>query len=93
MKLSVGTIVHNEITNETGRIVRIATGIRRPGYVVVTVNKVSGKEIEVLWRPRELREVRERVRKYRTGVGKSRDDTARPGAAPDENRPRTSESQ
>ena len=69
MKLSVGTIVHNEITNEIGRIVRIATGIRRRGYVVVTVNTGSGKEIEALWRPPELKEVRERVRKYRTLLG------------------------
>jgi hypothetical protein len=30
-----------------------------PGYVVVTVNKVSGKGIEQLWPPREVREMRE----------------------------------
>jgi len=68
MKLLVGDTVHNEVTNETGQIVRIATGSRRPGYVVVTANKVSGKEIEALWRPQELKEVLNRVRKLRRSV-------------------------
>jgi hypothetical protein len=71
MKLSVGMIVHNEITNETGRIVRIATDIQRPGYIVVIADKVSGREIEALWQPRGVKEVRERGRKYRTAVGNS----------------------
>jgi hypothetical protein len=65
MKLSVGTIVRNEITNETGRIVRIATNIQRPGYIVITADKVSGREIEALWQPREVKEVPERVRNIR----------------------------
>jgi hypothetical protein len=71
MKLSVGMIVHNEITNETGRIVRIATDIPRPGYIVVTADKVSGKEIEALWPPQDVKEVREPGGEYRTAVGKS----------------------
>ena len=59
MKLSVGIVVHNEVTNETGRIVRIATDIQRPGYVVVTADKVTGREFEALWQPREVKEVRD----------------------------------
>ena len=62
MRLSVGDIVDNEISKETGRIVRIPKGIRRPGYIVVMADRVSGNEIEALWSPRELKEVRDRVR-------------------------------
>lgn len=71
MRLSVGEIVHSEITGEEGRIVRIARVNGWLGYVVVKATKPFGKEIEALWRPRELKEVRDRVRKYRTGVGKA----------------------
>lgn len=70
MKLSVEDIIHNEVTNETGRIVRIVTVSGRLGYVVVTATKPFGKEIEALWRPRELKELKDRVRNYRPGSGK-----------------------
>lgn len=68
VKLSVGSIVHNEITNQTGRIVRVPTGIRRPGYIVVTADRGTGKEIEALWPPRELKEVRDRARQIATAL-------------------------
>ena len=57
MRLPVGTIIYNKVMNETGRLVRIPTGIPRPGYIVVTTNKVSGKEIEALWEPNEIERV------------------------------------
>lgn len=63
-KLRVADTVHNEITKEVGRIVRIVN-IHGPGYIVVKANKPTGKEIEALWRPRELKELRDRARKYR----------------------------
>ena len=63
MKLRIDDIVHNEVTNEVGRIVRIAKVNGRLGYVVVKATKPFGKEIEALWRPRELTEVRDRVQK------------------------------
>jgi TPP-dependent 2-oxoacid decarboxylase len=56
MRLSVGMIVHNETTKEIGRIVRVAADIQRPGYIVVTADKVSGREIEALWQPQEVEE-------------------------------------
>lgn len=59
MRIIVGDIVHNEITNEIGSVVRIATFDCEQGYVVVIANKASGKEIETLWWPRELKEVRD----------------------------------
>ena len=50
MKLRIDDIVHNEVTNEVGRIVRISElNGRRLGYVVVTATKPLGKEIEALW--------------------------------------------
>jgi hypothetical protein len=67
-KLGVADIVHNEITKEVGRIVRIVN-INGLGYIVVKANKSSGKEIEPLWRPRELKELRDRARRYRTAIG------------------------
>jgi hypothetical protein len=68
MKLSVGMIIHNLITNEAGRIVRIAMDLQRPGYIVVTGDKAFGAEVEALWQPREVKEVLEHVRKHRTGA-------------------------
>ena len=66
MKFRIDDIVHNEVTNEVGRIVRISElNGRRLGYVVVTATKPLGKEIEALWSARELKEVRDRVRKWR----------------------------
>ena len=70
MKLRIDDIVHNEVTNEVGRIVRIAEVNGRLGYVVVKANKPFGGEIEALWRPRELKEVRDRLRKWRAGFGR-----------------------
>jgi hypothetical protein len=67
LKLSVGDIVHNEVTHEEGRIVRIAKIRGQLRYVVVTATKPFGKEIEALWRPRELKEVRDRAAKYSRG--------------------------
>jgi hypothetical protein len=69
LKLSVEDNVHNEITNETGRIVRIVEVSGRLGYVIVTATRPFGSEIEALWRPRELKEVRDRAQKHRPGVG------------------------
>lgn len=68
MKFSIEDIVHNEVTNETGRIVRIMKVSGRPGYVVVTATKPFGKEIEALWRPQELKELRDRARKSRSRI-------------------------
>ena len=65
MPLSVGEIVHDEITKDEGRIIRVVRVAQRLGYVVTIVNRPNGKEIEALWWPRELRELRERARKYR----------------------------
>jgi hypothetical protein len=67
-KLGVADIVHNEITKEVGRIVRIVN-VNGPGYIVAKANKLSGKEIEALWRPRELKELRDRARRDRTAIG------------------------
>jgi hypothetical protein len=68
VRLAVAEIVHNEITKEVGRIVRIVN-IHGPGYIVAKANKPSGAEIEALWRPRELKELRDRARRYRTAIG------------------------
>ena len=65
MRLSVDDIVHNEITEEEGRIARIVKINGRLGYIVTKANKPSNNEVEALWRPRELKEVRNRARKYR----------------------------
>ncbi len=70
MKLRIDDIVHNEVTNEVGRIVRITKVNGRLGYVVVKANKPFGEEIEALWRPRELKEVRDRLRKWRAAFGR-----------------------
>ena len=64
MQLSMGDIVHSEITNEVGRIVRIVKLEGLVGYVVVIVNRVSGKELEAFWRPQELREAKDPTPKY-----------------------------
>jgi hypothetical protein len=45
--------------------VRIVNIDGRPGYIVAKANKPSGNEIEPLWRPQELKELRERARRYR----------------------------
>ncbi len=66
MKIAVGDIVHNDITKEEGRVARIVKIDGRLGYIVVKANKPSGKEIEALWRPRELRELRDRAQKHPT---------------------------
>jgi hypothetical protein len=63
MKLLIDDIVHNEVTNEVGRIVRIVKVNGRVGYVVVKATKPFVEEIEALWRPRELKAVRNRVQK------------------------------
>jgi hypothetical protein len=65
MPLSIGDVVHSEITNEEGRIVRIVKIDGRIGCVVAIVNKVSGKELEAFWRPQELRELTDAASKYR----------------------------
>jgi hypothetical protein len=68
VRLAVEDIVHNEVTHEEGHIVRIAKIRGQLRYVVVTATKPFGTEIEALWRPRELKELRDRAR--RTGVAK-----------------------
>lgn len=62
MQFSVGDIIHNAITKEEGRIVRIAAIVMRSGYVVTTPITLSGKKIEAIWGLREVLEVRENVR-------------------------------
>jgi hypothetical protein len=62
-------LVHNEITQEEGRIVRIIRIDGRHGYVVVKATKPFGHEIEALWRPQELKQGQDRVQKYRTAGG------------------------
>jgi hypothetical protein len=52
----VGNIIHHQITNEAGRIVRIIQIDGDAAYVVAITNPVSGTEIEALWRPSELKE-------------------------------------
>lgn len=64
MALSIGDIVHSEITNEEGRIVRTLEIDGRIGCIVAIVNKVSGKELEAFWRPMELKELADDSRKY-----------------------------
>jgi len=71
MWLTVGDIVRSTLTREEGRIVRIAKVGARIHFVVATVSKVSGKQIEGVWHPREVTEVRNHVRKYRTASGSS----------------------
>jgi len=64
MPLSIGDIVHSELTDEEGRIVRTLEIEGRIGYIVAIENKVSGKELEAFWRPGELKEVADDPRKY-----------------------------
>ena len=65
VKLHIGDIIHNEVTNEVGRIVRIDKVNGQLGYIVVIATKPFAKEIEALWRPRELKELRDRARRWR----------------------------
>lgn len=71
MKFTVGDIVHHHSLTEESRIVRVAQLGKRVGYIV-SVNKPTGTETEALWWPREIKQVRERVRKYRTVASRSR---------------------
>jgi hypothetical protein len=71
VRLFVGDLVHNEITQEEGRIVRIVKIDGRHGYVVVKATKPFGHEIEALWRPQELKEGQDRVRKFQSASGDS----------------------
>lgn len=66
MRLCVNHTVHNEVTHEEGRIVRVAKIKGHLAYVVLQATKPFGAEVEALWRPRELKELRDRARKYRT---------------------------
>lgn len=59
MPLSVGEIVHHEITSEEGRIIRIVKIDGQIAYVVEVANKATGKNIEALWWTPELSELRE----------------------------------
>jgi hypothetical protein len=65
MHFSIGDVIHLEATNEQGRIIRLFKSGRRVGYIVATTNQGSEREIEALWFPREIKETRERVRRYR----------------------------
>ena len=56
MGFSMGDIVHHRAFQEEGRVVRVVRSGRRVGYVVRTVSKVSGREIESLWSPRDIKE-------------------------------------
>jgi len=59
MQFSVGDIIHNVVTKEEGRIVRIAAIAMRRGYVLTTPIRHSGKTVEAIRGPREVLEVRE----------------------------------
>jgi hypothetical protein len=50
----IGDIVYHEATKEQGRIVRCLGEDGSMGYVVTTTNW-SGKEIEALWYPGEIK--------------------------------------
>jgi hypothetical protein len=63
MPLSIGQVLHHAILNEKGRILRVAKLGNRSGYVVAIADKSSAREIEALWLPREIREVREHARR------------------------------
>jgi hypothetical protein len=65
MGLSVGDIIHSDATKEEGRIVRIVQIEGRFAYIVAIANKISGTEIEALWRPREVKELRDRARRHK----------------------------
>lgn len=71
MQFSVGDIVHSELVTEEGRILRIVTVGGTLAYVVAVLNKSSGHETEALWRPKELKEVRERMRAKMTAKAES----------------------
>jgi len=62
MQFSVGDLIHSELTKEEGRILRVVNVGGRLAYVVAALNKSSGKETETLWRPKELKELRDRMR-------------------------------
>jgi hypothetical protein len=65
MRLAVGNVIHFAATGEEGRIVRIVKIEGRTAYIVTTLNKSSGTEIEALWRPQELKEFWDRAPKRR----------------------------
>lgn len=54
MGFKIGDIVYHEATKEQGRIIRLVGDHERAGYVVATTDW-SGKEIEVLWHPRDIK--------------------------------------
>jgi hypothetical protein len=56
MSPAVGDIIHHQITNEAGRVVRIVEIDGGVAYVVAIKNHVSGVETEALWRPFELKD-------------------------------------
>lgn len=66
MHFAVGDIIHHGATKEEGRIVRFFKADKRVGYIVATLmNRSSKTEIEVLWLPREIKEIEERARRCR----------------------------
>jgi acetolactate synthase regulatory subunit len=65
-QLAVGDTIQNQITHEEGHIVRIVKIGGHRGYVVTTMNKASGNQIEALWRPQELIVYGNHSRKART---------------------------
>lgn len=65
MHLRIGEIVHHGTTQEKGRIVRFFRLDKRVGYIVATARWGSETEIEQLWFPREIKEIRERLERYR----------------------------
>jgi hypothetical protein len=59
MTFSVGQTVTNAITNELGQILRVVD-IGGTAYVVSVHVTGSLREVEELWRPKELKELVER---------------------------------
>jgi len=61
MRRQPGDTFHHSITGEQGRLLRVAKVNGRLAYIVAIVNPASGKELEALWWPREIVEIRARM--------------------------------
>jgi hypothetical protein len=71
--LAVGDIIHHQITNEAGRIVRIAETDGGAAYVVAIRNPVSGAETEALWRPIDIKDSQKKDPQKKNDVQKPRE--------------------
>jgi hypothetical protein len=57
MHFKIGDFIHRRATNEQGRIVRLLKSGKSVGYVVLTINSVSEREIEAVWFSGEIKEI------------------------------------